>query len=109
MSNYRHNAEATPVEMLPGVIRRTLTTTPGLMLCEIALDEGSTVPLHQHPHEQIGYVTQGQIEMTVAGEVRLCKAGDSYAIPGNTPHAARAVGGRTVVIDVFSPHREEYK
>ena len=109
MEHYRQNADARPVEMLPGVFRRTLTTTPGMMLCEITLEAGSEVPLHTHPHEQIGYVAQGTIEMTVAGETRLCSAGDSYAIPGSVPHAARASHGRTVVVDVFSPHREEYK
>lgn len=109
MDHYRRNAEASVVEMLPGVFRRTLITTPGMMLCEITLEAGAEVPMHTHPHEQIGYVAQGQIEMTVAGEVRLCATGDSYAIPGGVPHAARATHGRTVVVDVFTPHREEYR
>lgn len=35
--------------------------------------------------------------------------GDSYAIPCGTEHSAQAVGGRCVVIDLFSPPRAEYR
>ena len=31
-----------------------------------------------------------------------------FLIPPNTPHTAVAVGGPVVVLDVFSPVREDY-
>jgi mannose-6-phosphate isomerase-like protein (cupin superfamily) len=34
-------------------------------------------------------------------------AGDSYAIPGNTPHSFEVLEGGEVV-DVFTPQREDY-
>jgi quercetin dioxygenase-like cupin family protein len=96
------------VEMLAGVLRRTLGTTEGCMLIEVSLAEGSVVPMHSHPNEQVGYVVGGQIEMTVDGVVRVCGPGDSYAIPGGVEHMARAVSD-CVVIDCFTPPREDYR
>jgi quercetin dioxygenase-like cupin family protein len=102
------NEDARPVAMAPGVTRRTLALGPALMLVEITLEAGGTVATHQHPHEQIGYVVSGDLEMEIGGERRRLRAGDAYAIPGGTPHMATAVT-RTVVVDVFHPHRAEYR
>lgn len=109
MSGFIRHFGVAAVEMLPGVHRRTLGTTGQVMLCEITLEAGAVVPTHSHPHDQIGYVVSGTIRMTVAGQERLCGPGDGYVIPGGTPHAADAPFGRTVVIDVFNPPREEYR
>lgn len=101
------SAERLQVQPLPGVWRRTMTTTPGLMLCEFTLEKGSTVPTHSHRHEQIGYVISGRVRMTIAGVARDLVPGDAYAIPGDVPHSADALE-RSVVVDVFTPQREDY-
>lgn len=108
MAMLLRNGDRQPVQMLAGVTRKTFGTTPSMMLCEIRLTRGSVVPMHQHPHDQVGYVVSGKIKMTVGGAEMVCAPGDNYAIPGNTPHAAEAVED-TVVIDVFSPQREDYR
>ena len=41
-------------------------------------------------------------------EVQLVEAGSMFIIPPNTPHKAVAVDGPAVVLDVFSPVREDY-
>ena len=69
---------------------------------------GSILPRHSHPHEQISSVLEGQLELTIGEEARICKAGDVAVIPSNVPHQARAVTD-VYVIDVFSPVREEYR
>ncbi|GAG16348.1 unnamed protein product, partial [marine sediment metagenome] len=51
---------ASPVEMFPGVVRRTLTDGDRLMLIEVTVEEGAVVPLHTHPHEQTGYLISGR-------------------------------------------------
>jgi quercetin dioxygenase-like cupin family protein len=109
MVQYKHNSEATAVEMLPGIFRRTMTETPNMMLCEITLRAGSGVPPHQHPHDQIGYVVQGKIRMLMGEQEVLFAAGDSYAIPGGTLHSGFPVDGDCVVVDIFHPVREEYR
>lgn len=97
-----------PVEMLPGIHRRTLITTDEMMLVEFTLEKGAEVPMHHHPNEQMGYVISGEIEMTINGTARVCKPGDSYAIPGEVEHMARIVTD-CVVLDIFSPPREDYR
>jgi len=100
-------SEVEPVTMLPGVVRRTLGSTDKLMLVEIQLAAGAVVPEHDHPHDQVGYVVSGEVVMMIDGKETLCRVGDSYQIPGGVSHSARTLSD-TIIIDVFSPPREEY-
>ena len=100
-------ADAQPVEMLPGLIRRTLAWGEKALMCEFTAEEGVIIPMHSHPHEQVGYVISGRVEFTVEDESYVARAGDSYAIPGHVEHAAHFLEP-TVLVEVFSPVREEY-
>ena len=104
---FRYNAEATAVEMFPGVVRRTLTSGDRTTLCEITMAGGATVPAHTHRHEQAGYVASGRVRFAIDGEARELRAGDSYLVPGGASHEVTALEP-SVCIDIFSPVREEY-
>lgn len=95
------------VEMMTGVLRRTLGHGAQMLLAEFTLAAGSEVPMHSHHHDQVGYVVSGSMELTIQDEARTCAAGDSYYIPGDVPHKAFVADG-AVVIDVFNPPREDY-
>ena len=99
--------DATPVEMLPGLVRRTLAWGEKMMLCEFTADAGVVVPMHSHPHEQVGFVQSGRVQFTVAGETWIAEPGDSYAIPGGVEHEARILEP-TVLLELFSPPREAF-
>jgi len=58
--------------------------------------------------KDVSFAVEGGLSMTVAGQTRPVRAGESYLAPANVEHGATAVK-RTVVIDVFSPPREDYK
>jgi len=103
-----HRSSATPVEMLPGVVRRTLTEGERMMLVEVTLDQGAVVPSHTHPHEQIGYLASGRLVFEVGDERRELAAGDSWLVPSNVPHQVTVLEP-SVAIDIFSPPREEYR
>lgn len=107
MSLTRHQ-EAKPVDMFPGVVRRTMTDGERMMLCEVSMEKGSVVPRHTHPHEQTGWLASGRLRLEVAGESRDLGPGDAWMIPGGVPHAAEALEA-SVFVDVFSPPREEYR
>ncbi len=100
-------SQVKPIEPVPGCRMRT-PFGAHLMLSYLEMDEGAVVPMHHHPHEQGGLLLRGQIELTIGGETRLCQPGSMFLIPPNTPHKAVAVGGPAVVLDVFSPVREDY-
>jgi quercetin dioxygenase-like cupin family protein len=69
---------------------------------------GSDLPAHHHPHEQITYIIQGELDMTIGGEFCPLRAGMYHVIPPNVSHSAIA---RTdcIAIDVFAPVREDYR
>jgi quercetin dioxygenase-like cupin family protein len=102
------NTKAEPVAMLPGITRRTLADGATMMLCEITLEAGVEVPVHSHPHEQVGYVVRGRLEMIIDGQRREVGPGDSYYAPGDVPHGAHALE-TSVVVDVFNPPRDDYR
>ena len=74
----------------------------------VEIKAGSNLPLHHHPHEQITYILEGQLDMTIGGEYCPLTAGMYYVIPSNIPHGAIAITD-CKVIDVFNPVREDYR
>lgn len=74
----------------------------------VEIKAGSNLPLHQHPHEQITYILEGQLDMTIGGEYCPLTAGMYYVIPSNVPHGAVAITD-CKVIDAFNPVREDYR
>ena len=95
-------------EPAPGVKMRVITAERvQLVLFELA--PGAEIPEHSHPHEQAGTVLKGSILLKVGDEERVLKEGDAYVAPSGVPHSGRALDGGAVVLDVFSPPREEYR
>lgn len=80
-----------------------------MLLSLVEIDAHAEVPLHTHLHEQAGIVAEGELEMGVAGEVKLLKPGGRYIIPGNVEHYARCGERPVKALDVFSPVREEFR
>lgn len=74
----------------------------------VILEEGSSVPPHQHPQEQITYILEGQLQMVIDGKDCLLEPGMCHVIPSNVVHSAVAVTACRL-IDVFAPVREDYK
>lgn len=94
-------------EISPGAMMRPLAGEH-TMVSYVEFVTGAVVPLHSHPHEQIGVVLEGEVEMEIGGERRLLHPGDAYVIPGGVPHSGVAPAGPARVLDVFYPRREEY-
>ena len=94
-------------EALEGVRYKTLVHGQRTLLAEFHLDRGAAVPVHSHPHEQTGYVVSGRMEFTIGEEQFEAVPGTSWCLPGNVPHGVNVLED-TVVIEVFSPVREEY-
>lgn len=88
----------------------TIRTVHGekLMLSYVHLEPHSIVAEHSHPHEQMGMVLEGTFELTIEGESRHLKKGDTYLIPSNIKHSAKAFDYPAIALDIFSPPREDY-
>ena len=95
--------------LFPGVV---ITTAWGesLMMSFVHFEYAdAVVPMHQHPHEQMGMGMEGEFELIIGEEARIIRAGDAYCIPSNVRHSARSVNGPARALDIFHPAREDYK
>ena len=93
-----------------GVNLDSLATGEKSMVTKMNYVTGNFATIHTHPHEQCGYVISGKYHLIVDGEEKIdviMRPGDSYAIPGNTPHSFEVIEAGEVV-DVFTPLREDY-
>lgn len=100
--------DARPLELVvSGVQRKTLAVGESTLMSKFVLEAGSELPLHQHPHEQIGFLVSGKIILTIGGESCSLEPGDSWAVPGGVEHKA-VVLEHTEVIEVFYPVRQDY-
>ncbi len=72
------------------------------------IKKGSRLLEHSHPHEQITFVLDGELEMVIGGEKYLLTAGATHAIPSFVTHSAYAHTD-CKVIDTFAPARDDYR
>lgn len=71
-------------------------------------DPGGSVPEHEHPHQQIGFVYRGDLTFIVNGEEHEVGAGDTYIIYSHEPHYGVNHGDEPVDgVDIFCPPRGE--
>jgi quercetin dioxygenase-like cupin family protein len=92
---------------LAGLVMQSVTGGK-LMANWVTIEPHRTVPRHQHPHEQLGVMLDGAMELTIGEETRLLGPGDAYTIPPHLPHSAATHEEGCVVLDVFTPPREDY-
>jgi quercetin dioxygenase-like cupin family protein len=80
-----------------------------MMMALNATLPGHTVPLHSHPHEQIGVVYAGEAILRIGGEERRVRKGDLFCIPADVPHGDTTIGSEPfVMLDIFYPIREDF-
>ncbi len=90
-----------------GIRRKIMAYNEQLMLVKVEFQQGAIGALHEHYHSQISHVESGVFEITIDGEKKVLKAGDAYYIPPHVVHGALCLEPG-VLIDVFSPHREDF-
>jgi len=91
------------------IIREVLAYGGNLMLTRNTFPKkGTKTDTHIHYHEQISYVLCGSFKFILNEEEKVLNVGDSLYIPSNTPHSAEALEDNSVVLDVFTPQREDF-
>jgi quercetin dioxygenase-like cupin family protein len=98
-----------PRELSSGIRARVF---PGehLMLSVVEIAPGSTSPVHAHANEQWGVCLEGEWVRIQDGVEHHVRAGDFWQTPPNVPHGGRAFAHTgALVLDIFSPPREEYR
>jgi quercetin dioxygenase-like cupin family protein len=77
------------------------------MMVKVKFEVGAVGALHEHYHSQVTYVESGAFEMTIGDEKKIIRTGDGYYVKPHTIHGCVCLEPG-VLIDVFSPHREDF-
>lgn len=99
---------AIPVESIAQGITRQMFTGDRVMVCRLTLAARTVTPIHTHVHEQITLVERGSADFFVEGQRRTAKAGDVLVFPSGILHGATMLDDEVVLIDIFSPPREDF-
>jgi quercetin dioxygenase-like cupin family protein len=97
-----------PVEQIADGIERQMIWGEQLMVCRLRIAPRVVTAIHAHPHEQITLVERGTVRFTIAGQERVSSAGDVLHFPSQCEHGATMLEEEVVLIDIFSPVREEF-
>jgi quercetin dioxygenase-like cupin family protein len=63
-------------------------------------ERGSTIHEHFHPEEEVYEVIEGELELTVDGEVQIARAGMVAIVPSHVRHSAKALtDGKVIIVD----------
>ena len=90
-----------------GLKRKIMGYDDKIMLVKVFFEVGAVGQLHEHYHSQVTYVESGSFDVTIDGVTKTLKGGDSFYIPPHALHGAICTEAG-VLIDVFSPIREDF-
>src|SRR5215203_5641415 len=107
MKVFIENSEIPWEEVDKGMKRKIMAYDDKLMVVKVEFERGGVGVLHQHYHSQITHVESGIFEVEIDGNKKMLTAGDAYYIPPNVLHGCVCMEAG-VLIDVFSPMREEF-
>jgi quercetin dioxygenase-like cupin family protein len=96
-----------PQRIWDGVVGRTVHGER-ITLTLVELEPGVTVPEHSHENEQHGMILTGSLTFTVGGETRELGPREAWCITANVPHSVVAGADGAVLIEVFSPVRDDW-
>jgi quercetin dioxygenase-like cupin family protein len=97
-----------PVEDVAEGIKRQMIVGDKVMICRFQFKPNLVTPAHEHPHEQMTLIERGRVLFTIGNEERLARAGDVLHFPPGTWHGATMLDEEVVLVDVFSPIREDF-
>jgi quercetin dioxygenase-like cupin family protein len=97
-----------PVEHPAEGIERQMIWGERLMICRLRLAAHVVTPVHSHPHEQMTIVERGRVRFSIDGQDHMAVQGDVLVFPSNIRHGATMLDEEVVLVDVFTPVREDF-
>ena len=86
-------------EFRPG-IRSKLESGTNLTMAFMEIAPNKEGIAHDHPFDQCGVVTEGEIEMSVGGEKEILRSMETYFIPAGTRHNWKTTSSAAKILDV---------
>ena len=97
-----------PIEHPGPGIERQMVVGENLMICRFRFAPLLVTPEHTHPHEQMSMVVSGRVRFFIEGAERIALPGDVLHFPPNCLHGATIMDEEVVLIDIFTPVREDF-
>jgi quercetin dioxygenase-like cupin family protein len=86
-----------PHTLFPGVRLRAIGGEQ-VLLCHVTYEPGTTVVRHSHPEaEQVMWIIEGDLTMTVGDETKTLGAGDVVVVNPGVEHELYSEGGLTFI------------
>ena len=100
--------DSIPVETIADGIERQMIWGERLMVCRLRFAPRVVTAVHTHPHEQMTLVERGRVMFTVGDAKVPASAGDVLHFPSDVRHGATMLDEEVVLIDIFSPIRDDF-
>ncbi|PLR41551.1 pectin degradation protein [Chimaeribacter californicus] len=92
-----------------GIKRKVMTWSDELMMVAVHFEKGAIGTPHQHDiHDQIAYVAAGSFEVEIEGVKQVLRTGDAYRAVRHEMHGVVALEAGSILIDTFSPKRDDF-
>ncbi|HEU0235962.1 MAG TPA: cupin domain-containing protein [Candidatus Limnocylindrales bacterium] len=108
MANLIDLATIPPLDIWGDSVRARAVEGERITFAVVELAPGAVVPEHRHEAEQVGIVIEGTVTFTIADETRDLGPGGTWRIPSQAPHTVVAGPAGAIVIDTFSPTRDDW-
>jgi quercetin dioxygenase-like cupin family protein len=107
MSAFRTWNGVEPHALFPGVAIHAIGGEQ-VLLCHVTYEPGTTVPRHSHQTaEQVMWIIEGDLTMTVADETKLLGAGDVVVVNAGVDHELHSENGLTF-IEALAPVLQDH-
>ena len=90
----------------PGVLKRMIWGKE-VMFANYQVKKEFVAIEHSHINEQITFVSEGELRVTVRDKPYTLKKGDAIVIPSNVPHSIEVLEDG-IVFEIFSPPRQDW-
>ena len=106
------NANDQPWKQVSEGVRRKVYFNDRLTLVYLEIVGGDKRPMsppHYHHHDQIGYVLEGKAIVYLGDHTKQINPGGAYIVTSNIPHALKPLTDKLVLIEMFTPTREDFR
>lgn len=73
------------------IVSKILLKKPNGNLTLFAFDEGQSLAEHTSPYDAVIYLVEGDLSVSISGQVNEVKQGEYIILPANLPHGIMAI------------------
>ena len=89
------------------VVSRVIVKRPAGNVTIFAFDEGQGLSEHTTPFDALVQVLEGEVEITVAGQVHQVQGGELILMPARQPHALKALTRYKMLLTMIRADADE--